>query len=113
MNLRDTIVRIMPSALLFVATGLLALPARAQSDIQKIYTTKCASCHGPDGSANTPAGKALKTRDFHAPDVQKESDTSLATIIAKGKSKMPAYEKQLKDTEIKQLVAYIRDLGKK
>jgi len=43
----------------------------------------------------------------------KESDDDLAGIIAKGKNKMPAYEKQLKADQIKGLVAYIRDLAKK
>ena len=87
--------------------------ARAQGDAAKNYTAKCATCHGADGTAGTPAGKALKARDFHSPDVQNESDDALAQIIASGKNKMPAYGKQLKEAEIKDLVAYCRALGKK
>jgi mono/diheme cytochrome c family protein len=34
-------------------------------------------------------------------------------IIAKGKNKMPAYEKSLKPDEIKTLAAYVRELGSK
>jgi mono/diheme cytochrome c family protein len=36
----------------------------------------------------------------------------LAETITKGKNKMPAYGGKLKDSEIKELVAYVRQLGK-
>jgi mono/diheme cytochrome c family protein len=99
----------------FVFAGLLmmATSARAQGDAAKNYTAKCATCHGADGSAGTTAGKALKARDFHSADVAGETDAVLEQVIAKGKNKMPAYEKQLKPEEIKDLVAYCRQLGKK
>ena len=42
----------------------------------------------------------------------KMSDTDLLTIVSGGKNKMPAYGKSLKETEIKDLVAYVRELGK-
>jgi|SRR5579862_2835487 len=99
--------------LMLAAFLMLGSSARAQGDAAKNYTAKCATCHGADGSAGSPAGKALKARDFHSPDVQGESDDVLAQVIAKGKNKMPAYEKQLKENEIKDLVAYCRALGKK
>ena len=94
--------------LLFCVSGL-----RAQGDAAKTYQAKCVACHGPDGSGNTPAGKALGIRDFHSADVQKETDAELADIISNGKNKMPKYGGQLKDPEIKDLVAYVRSLGKK
>jgi mono/diheme cytochrome c family protein len=86
---------------------------QAQGDVAANYKAKCSACHGPDGTGNVPAGKALKARDFHDPDVQKESDADLANIIANGKNKMPKYSDKLKDAEIKDLVAYVRALGKK
>ena len=57
-------------------------------------------------------GKKMGARDFHSPDVQKESDADLTAAIAKGKNKMPSYEKSLKPEDIQGLVAYIRTLGK-
>jgi mono/diheme cytochrome c family protein len=45
--------------------------------------------------------------------VQSESDADLTQIIAKGKNKMPGYEKSLKPDEIKALAGYVRDMGKK
>jgi cytochrome c6 len=94
--------------------ALLCVPAaRAQGTAEANYKAKCAGCHGPDGTGSTPAGKAMKVRDFHAPEVQKETDAELTDIISNGKNKMPKYADKLKDTEIKDLVAYVRALGKK
>jgi mono/diheme cytochrome c family protein len=90
-----------------------ALPAHADDASAKLYQAKCVACHGPDGSGNTTVGKTLKLRDFRDPDVQKQSDADLTAIIAKGKNKMPAYEKSLKPDEIKGLVALVRELANK
>jgi mono/diheme cytochrome c family protein len=92
---------------------VLGLSARADDASAKLYQMKCVACHGADGAGNTTVGKALKIRDFHDPDVQKESDADLTTIVEMGKNKMPAYAKTLKPDEIKGLVAYVRELGKK
>jgi mono/diheme cytochrome c family protein len=93
---------------------LFFLPAvSALADAEATYKAKCAGCHGPDGVGSTAAGKAMKVRDFHAPEVQKETDAELTDIIANGKNKMPKYADKLKDAEIKDLVAYVRGLGKK
>jgi mono/diheme cytochrome c family protein len=91
---------------------LFSSPARSQSSGEKTYKAKCTSCHGPDGVGATAAGKATKARDFCSDAVKAESDDWTA-IIGKGKSKMPAYEKQLSAAEIKDVVAYIRSLCKK
>jgi|SRR5579872_1934686 len=94
-------------ALLFVPV------ARTQGNAEATYKAKCAGCHSPDGSGSTPAGKAMKVRDFHASEVQKETDAELTDIITNGKNKMPKYGDKLKDSEIKDLAGYVRMLGKK
>ena len=100
--------------ILFIALILFCVPAaRAQGEAEATFKGKCAGCHGADGSASTPAAKALGARDFHSAEVQKETVAELADIIAKGKNKMPKYGDKLKDTEIKDLAAYVHDLGKK
>jgi cytochrome c6 len=102
-----------PALACILMAGVFTVSAvRAQGDAAKDYATKCAVCHGADGSASSPAGKALKARDFHSPDVQKESDDVLAQVIANGKNKMPAFGKQLNGAQIKALVIYVRQLGK-
>jgi mono/diheme cytochrome c family protein len=96
----------------FVLT--MSSPARADEASAKLYQSKCAACHGPDGSGSTPVGKALSVRDLRGTEVQKQSDADLTGIISKGKDKMPAYEKSLKPEEIKGVVAFVRELaGKK
>jgi mono/diheme cytochrome c family protein len=101
-------------ALVLAGLMFLYLPVHGADDATvKLYQTKCAACHGPDGSGNTPVGKVLKLKDFHDPEVQKMSDADLTTLIAKGKDKMPANEKTLKPDQIKALVGYVRELAEK
>ena len=93
---------------------LFSLPAFADNAAtEKLWKTKCQSCHAADGSGNTPAGKKVGARDLRAPEIQKQSDAELFEITKKGKDKMPAYDKKLTDEQIKDLVAYVRELGKK
>lgn len=89
----------------------LALPARAQDESAALYKSKCAACHGPDGSGSA-TGKTMGAHDLGSADVQKMSEAELTTIITDGKNKMPAYGKSLKADQIKGLVAYIRTLKK-
>lgn len=99
--------------LLFVAFAMLfAIPARAD-DAAALYKSKCAACHAPDGGGDTPAGKAMKVVDLRSPEIQKMTDDQLIAATANGKDKMPAYKGKITDDEIKQLVAYIRQLAKK
>jgi mono/diheme cytochrome c family protein len=87
-------------------------PLRAQS-VEQLYKTKCAMCHGATGKGDTGAGKSMGAHDFASPEVQKESEAEVTAIIAKGKNKMPAYGTKLKENEIKELAAYVKELGKK
>ena len=107
-----TIRRLLAGALVI---GLITfLPSYlAAQDAAALYKTKCQACHAADGTGSTPMGKKLAARDFHAAEVQKMTDAELTDIIAKGKEKMPAYKGKLTDDQIKQLVAYVRELGKK
>lgn len=95
------------------AICLLSTAVEARGDGEKVYKAKCASCRGPDGAGATPAGKAIKARDFCSDEVKKETDHEWTTIIVKGKNKMPSYDKKLTDAEIKDSIAYIRRLCKK
>jgi len=89
--------------------GLIAVctSSAVAQDAAATYKAKCAMCHGPDGK-----GGKMGTRDFASPEVKAETDAQLTEIITKGKGKMPAYDGKLKDTEIKDLVTYIRSLAK-
>ena len=101
-------------AVLTVATALavvltLSLSANAQG--ADLFKSKCAMCHGADGTGSA-VGKKMGAHDFTTAEVQKMSDAELTGIITNGKNKMPKYADKLKPEEIKGLVAYIRTLKK-
>jgi len=99
----------------FAALSVLAVSnssVRAQ-DAAATYKTKCAACHGADGKGETAIGKTNRVRDLGSPEVQKQTDAELTTIIETGKGKMPGYAKSLKPEQVKELVAYIRSIAKK
>lgn len=77
------------------------------------FDAKCAMCHGKDGSGNSRMGKSMKVPDLRSKAVQSKSDAELHNFIAKGKGVMPGYGNQLSKQDIDDLVAYIRQLGKK
>ena len=91
---------------------LASVPVHAQ-DAAATFKAKCAMCHGADGKGETPVGKKMGVHSFAAPEVQGASDADLSGIIEKGKNKMPAYAGKLSAAEIKGLVAYVKELGKK
>ena len=102
-------------AIAIVAVCFLAAAGTAQAQAgADLFKTKCQMCHGADGAGNSPMGKKLGTHDFHSPEVQKMTDAQLVEVITKGKDHMPAYGAgKLTAEQIKDLAAYVRELGKK
>src|ERR1700685_1746561 len=108
------IVQVACSALVLAAgLSLFSTTLRAQDDAPSLFKTKCAGCHGGDGSGSTSVGKSLKLRDLGSADVQKQTDAELSAIITNGKSPMPAYKGKITDAQIQDLVTYVRGLAKK
>jgi cytochrome c6 len=105
--------RNIPIVLGAALVALVLFPSRALPDEASatFYKQKCAACHGPDGKAETPAGKATKARSFADPAVVATSDDELASVITNGKGKMPKYA-TLKPEQVKGLVEYCRSLAK-
>ncbi|HEV2279046.1 MAG TPA: cytochrome c [Acidobacteriaceae bacterium] len=95
----------------FLLTTLAAAPAMAQ-DGGALYKTKCAMCHGADGTGNTPVGKSMKVRSFKSDEDVKATDAALIKDTKDGVGKMPAYAGKLTDAQIQDVVAYIRTLQK-
>jgi cytochrome c553 len=73
------------------------------------FRTKCAMCHGRDGSGSQ-AGKSMNVPDLRSPVVQKLSDAQLAQIISDGKGGMPSFKNSLSEDRIQGLVTYTRSL---
>ena len=97
------------SKLVFVAI-LAASATAALAQGADTYKAKCQMCHGADGAASTPAGKAMAVPPVSA--FAKASEADLIAITKNGKGKMPAYGGKLTDPQIKDVVAYIRTLQK-
>ncbi len=86
--------------------------AFAQGSGADTFKAKCAMCHGADGLATGPTGKAMNVPSFKSPAVLKASEADLIATTKNGKGKMPAYTGKLTDGQIKDVVAYIRTLQK-
>jgi len=91
----------------------LSPPALAFQSAKSLYASKCAVCHGNDGSANTAKGKELKVRNLRSEEFKKMSDAKAMEALLKGKGKMEGYEKTLGKEKLEQLLAYCRELSNK
>lgn len=102
--------------LLVLTLSVFAVAASAQekeaTEGKTLFHANCAMCHGADGIGNTPVGKAMHIVDLRSAAVQKNTDAQLTSIIENGKNKMPAFKSKLKPEQVKDLVAYVRELGK-
>ena len=111
----------MKHLLIALALGTLVVTIASSASAQSAadnYKSKCQMCHGATGNADTPMGKKLNIRDFHLPEIQQKSDADLFKVISEGVSNqgrvsMPGYKGKITDDQIQELVAYVRELGKK
>jgi len=103
------------TVLAFVGSALAATTASAAEPeaAERTFQAHCAGCHGQDGSGNTAIGKSVGIPDVRAADVQKQSDTHLAELIANGTSKMPPFKNSLNSEQIYAVVGYVRALARK
>lgn len=83
------------------------------------WDNNCAKCHAADGSGSTKMGKRLKLKDYTDAKVQADlKDEDMAKAIkdgvkdANGKDRMKGFKDDLSDSEVTDLVSYIRKLKK-
>ena len=76
------------------------------------FKTKCALCHGADGTGNTPLGKQLQAANLRSKEVQQKTDAELRQVVHDGKGNMPPFGEQLSDEQIDQVLKYVRTLAK-
>ena len=91
-----------------VALLALAAPASEGADVNKgsqLYERHCASCHGRSG---VPEMAGLP--NFTQPMTMVRSDAAIATVIRNGRLSMPGFRGLLKDSEIYDVIAYMRTL---
>src|SRR5580704_3219893 len=110
-NMKTIRMQVFATATAIAVVFVLSLSAQAQSASETLYKSKCAACHGADGTGSA-MGTKMGVHDFTSAAVQGMSDAGLTDIITNGKNKMPKYGATLKPEDIKGLVAYIRTLKK-
>jgi cytochrome c6 len=110
-NMKTIRMQVFATATAIAVVFVLSLSAQAQSASKTLYKSKCAACHGADGTGSA-MGTKMGAHDFTSAAVQGMSDAGLTDIITNGKNKMPKYGASLKPEDIKGLVAYIRTLKK-
>jgi cytochrome c6 len=71
----------------------------------QLYAKHCASCHGSSGVPVMPG-----IPNFTQPQAMMRSDAALATVIRNGRMTMPGYRGLLKDSEVYDVIAYMRTL---
>ena len=107
-----------------VLLALSAGNAQAQAPDKKterLWTSKCSSCHGVDGKGDTEQGKKMKIVDMTTAAWQsKHTDESIKKAILEGtkkeeggvKKEMDPYKDELKPEQVDALVKHIRSLKK-
>jgi mono/diheme cytochrome c family protein len=97
---------------LFVVSIVQANPGPDSAASSATFRTKCAMCHGQDGSGSE-IGKSMNVPNLRSQAVQKLPDAELAQIISNGKGGMPSFKNSLSEDQIHSLVAHIRSLHQK
>ncbi len=96
---------------------LFAASAWADDDIPALWKSKCASCHGEDGKAQTKQGKKEKIADMSTAEWQSEwTDEKQKKIISEGSkdnNKMKAFKNKLSEAQIDGLVKHTRTFATK
>ncbi len=78
-----------------------------------IYLKDCKSCHGESGRGDGASAGELdvKPPDLSSPDTWKQTDGALFYKTRKGRSPMPAFKNELTETQVWDLVNYLRTLA--
>src|SRR6185503_16033729 len=88
--------------------------AAVAADARSLFARHCASCHGGDGRSRTAKGRQTHARNLANAGWQNDvSDERIFNSISNGRGKkMPKLEHKLSESQIDQLVTYVRQLKK-
>jgi len=100
---------IVAEILLFSASDARAGGGQDSAGAKATFQTKCAMCHGPDGTGSE-VGKSLNIPDLRSEAVRKVPDAELVKIVSDGKGGMPPFKGSLTEAQIHALVRYVRSL---
>lgn len=77
---------------------------------EAVYKAHCQSCHGTTGVPNPGIAKILGVKP--ASGYKNDSEAEMMNAVKNGKGKMKPVA-GLSDSQVKEVVAYFRELGKK
>src|SRR6266851_3833512 len=103
------------AAFVLATLGLAAGPqnaAKPGDDAASIFKSRCAMCHGDDGSGTT-LGKGMQVPDLRSAKVQRQPSSALSQVVREGKNNMPSFERSLDSAQIEGLVGFMRRLDGK
>jgi len=103
------------TAVLLAGLALAAGVAARAADGPAVFADNCASCHGMDGRARTPAGRKLHAKDLtlsRLTDEQIEHQIREGQKDEQGKQAMPPFQDQLTPDEIKALIPVVKAFRK-
>jgi cytochrome c6 len=103
------------AALLIAMLSPLAARAEVDKKAERLWKTKCASCHGGDAKGDSEMGKTAGVSDMtSAAWQQAHSDAQIKAAITDGvkgkKMQMEGFKGKLTDDQIASLVAYLHSL---
>lgn len=108
-------------SLLIIALSAGMALAEVDKKTERLWKSKCASCHGMDGKGQTEKGKKMKVADYSTAEWQKgRTDAQLKKAILEGvnttkdgvKQEMDGY-KDLTPEQVDQLVLMTRSFPTK
>ncbi len=77
-----------------------------------LFVRNCAGCHGAEGGGDGYRLLGPDPANLTAPSTKKKSDAELLKTIHNGKPNMPAWKGNLSESQSRDVLAYVRTLGK-
>ncbi len=103
---------------MFVIMGSMSFgKVKAQSPaIEKLYQSKCSTCHGAKGEGSAKFAKMMKVEEsklmLNSVATVKTADDMLLKALLQGRGRMPAFQGKITPDEAKQLIQYIKKFKK-
>lgn len=100
----------MMARVIFGLAGLVSGGGRCGGEPAAIFADHCASCHGLDGRARTPAGRKLNARSLVESVISPaeiERQILEGVTDKKGQPRMPGFKDRLSPAEVAAVGAYV------